>query len=374
MKPLHIVISVVCVVVLILGLLVALVIVPPAILASREAARRMNCSNNLKMIGLGLHNYHSAYKQLPMGSGGSGGGTSDWESNQHRLSGFTALLPFIEQQALWEQIANPYESDSFIFPQMGPVPWHDGAEFPPFATQVDKFRCPSDPQLTGPGINFAMCYGDGVRYVGMSAEQIQASLSPDEATPNRGELCLRASGRGFFMNRKELKFRDVLDGLANTIMCGEIEHFSDSLSVGSRVAQIDHPKLYSSPVGCLSLVDSSRPDYYDPSVSLWPEPRGHRWADGNIRFTGFTTVLPPNSPSCTMPDSEFEGVYSASSFHMGGCHVLMGDGAVVFITDSIEAGDSSAQSIHIDNNPGQKSPYGLWGALGTRASKETIGP
>ncbi|MGB7327607.1 MAG: DUF1559 domain-containing protein [Rubripirellula sp.] len=63
---------------------------------------------------------------------------------------------------------------------------------------------------------------------------------------------------------------------------------------------------------------------------------------------------------------------STSSRHQGGTHILMGDGAVVFITDSIETGDQTAPSISFYNTPGKKSPYGLWGALGTRASKETI--
>ena len=68
-----------------------------------------------------------------------------------------------------------------------------------------------------------------------------------------------------------------------------------------------------------------------------------------------------------------EGTMPPSSRHQGGVHVLMGDGAVVFITDSIEAGDSRAQSVYYwGQRPGLASPYGLWGAMGTRASKETI--
>ena len=71
-----------------------------------------------------------------------------------------------------------------------------------------------------------------------------------------------------------------------------------------------------------------------------------------------------------------EGTVPPSSNHQGGCHVLMADGAVVFITDSIEAGDSTMGSVYVFGQgpraPGSASPYGLWGALGTRSSKETI--
>ena len=68
-----------------------------------------------------------------------------------------------------------------------------------------------------------------------------------------------------------------------------------------------------------------------------------------------------------------EGTMPPSSRHQGGAHVLMADGAVVFITDSIDAGDSRAQSVYFwGAQVGSESPYGLWGALGTKASKEVI--
>jgi prepilin-type processing-associated H-X9-DG protein len=80
------------------------------------------------------------------------------------------------------------------------------------------------------------------------------------------------------------------------------------------------------------------------------------------------TILPPNKGVCANNWPENDSIAPPGSYHQGGCHVLMGDGAVIFITDSIDAGDSRAAQP----NPGEKSPYGLWGALGTRASKETI--
>ena len=98
--------------------------------------------------------------------------------------------------------------------------------------------------------------------------------------------------------------------------------------------------------------------------------------------TGFLTQAPPNSAIC---QDDFRKIYggniSASSQHPGGCHVVMADGAVKFITDSIESGNQASNSPGYDDNqvlltgnlmPGSQSPYGLWGALGTRATKEVI--
>ncbi len=85
-------------------------------------------------------------------------------------------------------------------------------------------------------------------------------------------------------------------------------------------------------------------------------------------YTGINTIRPPNSESCQSHDNDGrEGTHTAGSRHQGGCHVLMGDGAVRFITDSIEAGN---QAVGI-TAAGMESPYGLWGALGTSESAET---
>ena len=96
------------------------------------------------------------------------------------------------------------------------------------------------------------------------------------------------------------------------------------------------------------------------------------WANFRSSVTEVYTVRPPNSESCIGQWGDAPGNMTASSRHQGGAHVLMGDGAVIFMTDSIEAGDQRARGIYISNKPGAASPYGLWGALGTARSKETI--
>ena len=114
------------------------------------------------------------------------------------------------------------------------------------------------------------------------------------------------------------------------------------------------------------------------SVTLPTSPnqgRGFRWADSMPLMTGFNTMLPPNRELCFGGDSTTIGSLSSSSRHQGGTHVAMADGAVVFMTDSIDYGSGKATVIRGGTNeraPGSPSPFGLWGALGTRSHNEVI--
>jgi len=125
------------VVIAIIGVLVGLLL--PAVQAAREAARRMSCSNNFKQIGLAVHNYHSAYDQLPtQGSGTYGQPVTDATlrqtpgQNRKELSWLVGLTPFFEQQALWEQISNP-----LVDPVSGGI-WQPMGKYPgsPFGGAV----------------------------------------------------------------------------------------------------------------------------------------------------------------------------------------------------------------------------------------------
>lgn len=87
----------------------------------------------------------------------------------------------------------------------------------------------------------------------------------------------------------------------------------------------------------------------------------------------FTTVLPPNGPSATVPRDPESGCVSASSYHGDGVNVLMGNGVVRFVSNTIDVGDSNATSVTpLLDNDGKESPYGVWGAMGTRGGKEII--
>ncbi len=150
------------VVIAIIGVMVGLLL--PAVQAAREAARRMSCGNNFKQLGLGLHNYHAAYNRLPQQGGGTNGGGGT--NNGLFLSILVPMLPFVEQQSLWEQISNPLVVGTTTYPPMGPVAWDTA--YTPWRTTVGTYRCPSDPTEPSPGRagtnNYAACIGDGIAW------------------------------------------------------------------------------------------------------------------------------------------------------------------------------------------------------------------
>jgi prepilin-type processing-associated H-X9-DG protein len=181
------------------------------------------------------------------------------------------------------------------------------------------------------------------------------------------------------------KFRDVLDGLANTIIAGEIAtSLGDNAIRTIGIDSDDGPpggEVRENPSLCQPFADPARPQFWDPAVlgsivGGTQSNRGYKWAWGRPYITGITTILPPNRELC-IESTTGRGVVPPSSNHQGGAHVCMADGAVIFITDSIEAGNQMAPTVHRSGPPqytaaGSASPYGLWGALGTKASSETI--
>ncbi|MGB7329015.1 MAG: DUF1559 domain-containing protein [Rubripirellula sp.] len=400
------------VVIAIIGVLVGLLL--PAVQAAREAARRMSCSNNFKQIGLALHNYHSAYKQLPAHSAGTTNSSSPGSPNpqvrvagggghnRNELSWLPGLTPFFEQQAIWEQISNPMDSDGdgiIDFQAMGPDPrmnisHHNtaGNRYEPWLTELPTLRCPSDPGTGLPAqgrTNYGACLGDSTHHMHVGA-------APDNGIiPNSSwAQAKRAACRGVFIASEATRFRDIIDGLSNTIAAGEI--VTDLGDRDSRTWPADAPSSIMASSGnpqgpnnaleCRPMLDPLRPRFWVAGAPFVSSPavtgpdsemaRGYKWAYGRPLFSAMNTILPPNSEICMQGNRHNEGVLPPSSRHQGGAHILMSDGAVKFITDSIEAGNNSAPPVRWDgwviNPAGSQSPYGLWGALGTRASSETI--
>jgi prepilin-type N-terminal cleavage/methylation domain-containing protein/prepilin-type processing-associated H-X9-DG protein len=389
------------VVIAIIGILVGLLL--PAVQAAREAARRMSCSNNFKQIGIGIHNYHAAYKQLPThGSGTQPGTPNAWfrssnEGNRYRLSMLVPILPFLEQQAQWDQISNPNpeRTDGNLsaavgtptnpWPPMGPTP--EMIQYIPWTTDIPTYRCPSDPGYGLPALgrtNYAACLGDSSWLMHLS----NRNNNRTQITTGRSRQS-RAAHRGLFVPLQEAKFRDCLDGLSNTIAMGEIATDlgdNDNRTVTTESGRntsapgVSLPNIRNNPSVCRPLIDPTRPRFWDPQYHMISRrlfTRGYRWADQGALFSGCMTILSPNSEICGPYNTLGTTLIATmSSRHQGGAHVLMGDGSVRFVTDSIEAGDRQHSSVWLNGvdgaSPGSPSPYGLWGALGTRANNEVI--
>ncbi|OYP29461.1 DUF1559 domain-containing protein [Rhodopirellula sp. MGV] len=396
------------VVIAIIGILVGLLL--PAVQAAREAARRMSCSNNFKQLGLAIHNYHSAYKQLPVAGGGSGidhtsgqqGGPEWWRgsnnTNNECLSVHVGLTPFFEQQGLWDHISSPSRqtvtpgatipANNGTWPAMGPSP-RDVWEYVPWATEIPMLRCPSDPGSGQPALarcNYAACMGDSCHIVQ------QGNFKNDNLTPGDGWRAQRAlaTDRGFFGVRREAKFRDILDGLSNTVAMGEIisdlgdldRRTAVSVNNGSQWEPAPTAGPQFSPTWCRdnNQLDPENPLFWcfqnanctdQQKVHSDRQSRGMNWAFYQATSNMCWTIRPPNSENCMTGHQDTSGTLSPSSRHQGGAHVLMGDGAVIFITDSVESGNQQAPAPSFYNRA-KGSPYGLWGAMGTRASKEVI--
>lgn len=388
------------VVIAIIGVLIALLL--PAVQAAREAARRMSCSNNVKQIGIGMHNYHAVYGQLPIHGVGPTNESNNtagaaWASDgtgftRLELSYLVGLLPFVEQQAVWEQVSRPMiEADGDIWPAFGPRPFQ--GNYPPWSTEIPTYRCPSDPGRGLPALgrtNYAACTGDSFYDAeeGVTVWNTAASRWEYESD-SRAMRRSRCGLRGAFVPRKSMRFRDFTDGLSNTIAVGEIATGlgdRDKRSIGFTsppkggfFAVADNPKRCNE----LGVIDAERPLFWNQTANVYAavSERGFRWADFHTLQSQFNTILAPNAEVCLVGHSDTYGVAPPSSRHVGGCHILMADGAIKFITDSIEAGDPSIPCVYCEalaagtDSPtvvGSRSPYGLWGALGTRASSEVI--
>lgn len=343
------------VVIAIIAVLIALLL--PAVQQAREAARRTQCKNSLKQLGLALHNYHDTFKVFVFGTGGTDNGSDS--SNWSRLSGLVPLTPYIDQAPLFNLIAaggtiqgtGPWNPG-------GAAPWRD--DYLPWRNQLAVLRCPSE---TGRGTawpnigrtSYGFCMGDN----------IQNNNDGGVWTTNRPQ-------RGMFGLYSSLGLRDMMDGSSNTILMAEIGTAIEG-NLQDIIGQVSQGTVNASnPSACLAQTANGS---WLPSANItgW---RGQRWTDGNGSNTMFNTILPPNSPSCSASTWDGDwGIYSAGSRHTGGVQVLMGDGAVRFVSQNIDAGKQSSPDVYSSGTAsiGGRSPYGVWGSLGTRSGSETSG-
>ncbi|QDT66708.1 DUF1559 domain-containing protein [Calycomorphotria hydatis] len=327
------------VVIAIIAILIALLL--PAVQQAREAARRSECKNNMKQLGLALHNYHDTYRMFPSIKGKANNGqTLTPIGVEMRLGPLPRMAGFLEETAIYKEAVQQGHPSGWEY--QNPVQYH----------QIDTLLCPSDIATgaleQGLGkLNYAFCMGD-------------SRINQDHTGNHR-------KSRGMFANLFKVRIADITDGTSNTIAMAEFvrpyEHgeFGDvrNMNTAFTLAQ------------CLATYDPATQKYTGASFQAY---RGWKWSDAFVCFSAFQTVLPPNSPSCSSTSGwagtvgTQYGVYSASSRHTGGCNVLMADGAVHFISENIDSGSIAATlPTTVDSGP---SPYGVWGELGTKAGGE----
>ena len=281
---------------------------------------------------------------LPGGTNGSGcRNASDCPTEttaRMRASIFVALLPFLEQRALFEEYSSAPAA-----------PW-SGAPY--WNVQLAALQCPSDGQLRigGPDpvgmSNYLGCSGDSPRLM-CSVDQY-----------NDGRDCRRP--RGVFGQQYGAKFSEVTDGTSNTLLFSE--HVTPQRPDDLGRMAISGGDWTATPDSCWSTFVNGQ---YVVPVDLDPGFQGSRWCDGAAAFTRFNTIMPPNGPSCMESSNHWMGgVYSVSSRHLGGVNATFVDGSVKFVSNNIHVGNQTSNYMQEGH-----SPFGVWGALGTKAAEES---
>jgi prepilin-type N-terminal cleavage/methylation domain-containing protein/prepilin-type processing-associated H-X9-DG protein len=294
------------VVIAIIAILIGLLL--PAVQKVREAAARMSCSNNLKQIGVGLHNFHSAYDTFPAGS---------------TPQGFTAvaqLLPYLEQNNLYNQIN---------FTASATDPSNAG----PTATTVKILLCPSDViNASSAGLagnNYFANYGTAVQFFGNSSVA-------------NGPFALR--------DKKGIGVLGVTDGTSNTAAFSELRKGDFNNAVYGpadwlNASSLGAPTTADQAYALCQTINTSNLSYQWLSA-------GGEWLNDNNTGTAYTHVGLPGSVNCGFPANLAFDV-NASSYHAGGgVNLLLCDGSVRFVTYSID--------------------LPTWRAVGTRAGGEVL--
>jgi prepilin-type N-terminal cleavage/methylation domain-containing protein/prepilin-type processing-associated H-X9-DG protein len=337
------------VVIAIIGILIALLL--PAVQAAREAARRSQCTNNLKQLGLALHLYHDTYGVFPAMSAGTQSGTMH---NGGALSGLVAMLPYLEQKPMYDRIA---AGD----PANGIPPWGGNTQdhqWSVWMVSPPVVRCPSDDGKRDGGETriHNYCFSQGDDYLWMN--------EPDPRT-TRGMF-----GRLFWYSAAH-----VTDGLSNTTAMSE--HLRQGFSSFTASARsLDYRRGTARITGLENLPPNVAYTVVDGkyfAAGVTGNHRfGSRWVRGLAMQAAFNTILPPNGP-CVF-DIRATGEWDIcllppSSNHPGGANVLFGDGSVRFISDTIDTGNLGQVQPNTHLGP---SFYGVWGALGSKSGGEGV--
>ena len=365
------------VVIAIIAILVAILL--PAVQQAREAARRVSCKNKLKQLALAQMNYESTYGTFTFGKGGSGGYTGPnggcrVASNGNRKNGMSTLFPFMDQSNKYEQIATgdsrPFNSVygggcSLPVAKGGAAGWF--TRWPVWDVGDKDFACPSDPvgSNLGAGVfSYAFNRGDYLGNANPPSGQSRAATGRDARQTS-----------GMYAFGTTYAIRDITDGASSTLMMSErvVANFGLNGKRGATIQEAQYRVTGNPYTPSVCIAQASANSDGRVYTSNFGRVKGRfssRWSDGQPENNSFHTVLPPNSYSCIGSTGSNNGgsdahvsVLAASSVHPGGVNAAFCDGRVVFVNNSIDAGDPSVRKT----NRGGPSPYGVWGAMGTRA-------
>ena len=360
------------VVIAIIAVLIALLL--PAVQSAREAARRMQCTNNLKQIGLANHNYHTAINSFPLGSSmnpnctaGTPPPIANWGANQ---SSFSLLLPFIEAGPLFNSMNYSCMAD----PAYGPC------NATATLAYINVFLCPSDPNVANHdcNCNYAACYGTTTNSMTSSGTSYAWTLGVASTMTQTF-----TGSTGLYAPAVSYGIQNCTDGTSNTVAYAETL-MGDSKATcvymdpqGPRA--ISPPSTYRGNIAYTANTVIKLQDAWQNQAGtlaglqvcttalttggLIQDTRGYRWAFGITGYTMFNSVQVPNDSqypfggcrpfqpgTSDYPDDGFS--YDANSAHPGGVNVLFGDGSCRFVKNSIGRN--------------------IWWSLGTKAGGEVV--
>jgi prepilin-type N-terminal cleavage/methylation domain-containing protein/prepilin-type processing-associated H-X9-DG protein len=349
------------VVIAIIAVLIALLL--PAVQSAREAARRIQCTNNLKQIGLALHNYHQSQNCFPLGVSLNMYTLPNTFRAKNSWGHFGMLLPYLEQTAIY----NAANFNWGVEEGQSPDSVVQAINFTAAESQINLFLCPSDPlaghggssqtDITGSTIDDT----DTSNYYGCVGTTTSVSVANGVNTANISVW--QQPSNGMFTFQLVYGIQSCTDGTSNTIAYSESVMNPSHTGRGVRWEGVNNVTL---DPAFLQLDPRSVPGVIPAAIAAcdqawqsggsFDNQRGRDWAHGAMAQTLFNTLIPPNGRKWTHCSNTGSTVMSpisnASSYHSGGANTLMSDGSVKFMKDSI------AQTI--------------WWALGTRNGGEVI--
>jgi prepilin-type N-terminal cleavage/methylation domain-containing protein/prepilin-type processing-associated H-X9-DG protein len=318
------------VVIAIIGILIALLL--PAVQAAREAARRSECTNKLKQIGVAFHNYADSRKVFPAFSyivGNYTNPNTTYLGNWEGPSAFVQILPYIEQGAIYNLWKWDASWDNRATPA-GAANANSAIDMNLSRTKIGAFRCPSDspyPDQNFAGCNYAVSGGSCTAWTGTVNNQ-----------------------KGVFRYNMETSFADIRDGTANTIMTSE--HITGDINngvytVGDVIRAQPFPAAANPPWNSTAVFwTQAMLDTYGAQcltgIGNQHSHNGREWAASMHTQTVFNTLAPPNHRwpdcqdcvGCGWMDSQ--GIFPARSRHPGGVNVGMADASVRFISETVD--------------------------------------